>query len=364
MPDPNLDSKLEELEEEQSWSVEFDEAPPPDLVAFNELRSCADLFRMHREKQIQLDPEFQRDDVWGPSAQSRFVDSLIKQLPIPSLCISYDFKSSDRQVVDGRQRIATIVKFLDSKVWRLSKLDDIDQTISNKTNMTIRNEHPDVYARIQNTTIPVTVLRCDLTMESHREYMFMIFHRLNAGGMKLNNQEIRNCIYSGTFNDFLKNTANCMTVRTMFNRGRASSYRFSNEELILRILSFLTSHSEYYPPLSKHLNRFMAQHRNPEPSKLSKFSEAFTNAAELIYQRFNEANGKQLSLLSRASLEAIFVGVMRNFERVSSMGEKESQRRLNELLSDPLFSSEALKAGLALRDSVVARLDRAVQIFS
>jgi len=35
-------------------------------------------------------------------------------------------------------------------------------------------------------------------------YLFTIFYRLNSGGVRLNNQEIRNCIYTGVFNDELK----------------------------------------------------------------------------------------------------------------------------------------------------------------
>ena len=364
LPEPKLNPKLRKLETQQSERVGFDESPPIDLVAFNELRSCADLFRMHSEKQLQLDPDFQRQDVWPPSSQTRFVDSLIKQLPIPSLCISYDFKSSERQVVDGRQRISSIVRFLDKKSWKLSKLDDIDQTISNKTNLDIKTQHPEVYARLQNTTIPVTVLRCDLTKESHREYMFTIFHRLNAGGMRLNNQEIRNCIYSGTLNDFLKEAANSIIVKKMFKRGHQQSHRFSSEELILRILSFRTSHSKYRGPLSKHLNEFMARHRNPEPTLMSKMSNSFLDVAELIYSRFDEGEGKQLAQLSKATLEALFVGVMRNFRQFSSMSVDESQDCLEQLLNDPLFSTEALVGGLAAKDKVIARLDRSVEIFS
>lgn len=364
MFDIKQDSKLTELEEIQSEQVGFDESPPQDLVAFNELRSCADLFRMYSEKQLQLDPDFQRNEVWNPSSQTRFVDSLFKQLPIPSLCISYDFTSSERQVVDGRQRIASIVKFLDKKSWKLSKLDDIDQTISNKTNNLIKTQHPTIYTRIQNTTIPVTVLRCDLNKESHREYMFTIFHRLNAGGMKLNNQEIRNCIYSGSLNNFLKEAANCSSVKTIFERGRGSSNRFFIEELILRILSFRQSHSNYNGALAKHLNRFMAENRNLEQHTLSKVSKPFMSSVELIHSCLDEKEVKTLSQLSKATLEALFVGVMRNLPQVSSMSVEDFRQRLTRLLSDPRFSTEALTGGLAARDKVIERLDVAVKIFS
>lgn len=364
MADTERDEELESLEEAQSGSLDYDESPPSDLVAFNELRSCADLFRMHSEGQLRLDPDFQREEVWPRSSQTRFVDSLVKQLPIPSLCFSYDFATSERQVVDGRQRIASIIKFLDSKSWKLSRLKDIDQTISNKTNSDIKAKYPTVYAQVQNTTIPVTVLRCDLQKVSHREYLFMIFHRLNAGGMKLNNQQIRNCIFSGTFNDFLKEAARNFYVVKVFDRGRNWTIRFSSEELILRILSFRESHTNYREPLSKHLNAFMSEHRNPEESVLSQISEQFLKAAEIVQTQFDGYQGKQLSHLNKATLEALFVGVLRNGELLDARSKTENRRCFARLLKDPLFSTHALKGGLAARDKVIARLDRAVEIFS
>ena len=78
--------------------------------------------------------------------------------------------------------------------------------LSGKTVSEIRDGTPSLrkfYDRVENVSIPVTILRCDMSKVSHSEYVFTIFHRLNTGGSKLNNQEIRNCIFSGPFNDLL-----------------------------------------------------------------------------------------------------------------------------------------------------------------
>ena len=71
-----------EEEEKLSDTEDYSETPPSDIVAFNELRSCADLVRMHRAHQLVIQPDFQRDVVWSNPSQSRFIDSLAKQLPI------------------------------------------------------------------------------------------------------------------------------------------------------------------------------------------------------------------------------------------------------------------------------------------
>ena len=49
------------------------------------------------------------------------------------MCISLDISSQKRMVIDGLQRITSIIKFLDTKIdWKLSKSDDVDQRISDK----------------------------------------------------------------------------------------------------------------------------------------------------------------------------------------------------------------------------------------
>ena len=104
--------KLEEAEEALTFEINHNDVPPDDVVAFNELRSCSDLLRLYETKQLEIQPDFQRDIVWSNTAQTRFIDSLAKQIPIPSLCISLDYKTDKRIVIDGLQRIHSIIEFL------------------------------------------------------------------------------------------------------------------------------------------------------------------------------------------------------------------------------------------------------------
>ena len=188
-------SKIEKLEDEAFWENDAHEKPPADIFAFNELRSCADLFRMHQQGILDIQPEFQRDFVWKNPDQTRFIDSLIKQLPIPSLCFSYDSKQQKWLVIDGLQRISTIIRFLKGEDWNLANIDDVNPNIAGISAAAIKNstgELQEYYKRVENSSIPITVLRCDYSNHSHLSYLFTIFHRLNSTGLKLNNQEIRN----------------------------------------------------------------------------------------------------------------------------------------------------------------------------
>lgn len=357
-----LDDDLAKIEEEQSYADETDETPPSDIVAFNELRSCADLYRLHAAGQLDVQPDYQRDVVWQPSEQTRFVDSLAKQLPIPSMCVSLDYKTDKRQVVDGLQRMSSIIRFLSDPQWRLSNLPDVDKRIANKTVDFVKREHPDIYSRIENTTIPVTVLRCDLSKRPHQEYLFTIFHRLNKGGLKLTNQEIRNCIYSGPYNDMLKRIVSSDLFVSLFSIEPNRKYRFSNEELVLRILAFSDDPEEYKGPLSKYLNAHMAKHRKAEPEILDHIRLEFEFAENVVYRRILEE--EPLPRLSKATIEAIFVGVLRNKQAVECAENERLVQAYRELRSDPLFSVVALKEGLAATERVKARLRRAVEIFA
>ena len=200
-----LFQEYQQRDEEERNDVTEAIVPPPDIVAFTEQRSCADIFRMYDKGQLDINPDFQRGEVWTNRSQTLFIDSLMKQLPIPSMCISLDIKTQKRLVIDGLQRITSIVKFLNPKeVWKLAKVDDADGRISGKTTERIRLNNNEIYDIVENVTIPITVLRCDYSNDNHMRYLFQIFYRLNSGGNKLYNQEIRNCIFQGDFNDLLK----------------------------------------------------------------------------------------------------------------------------------------------------------------
>ena len=357
----SLENELEEAESLLSESDETDETPPVDIVAFNELRSCADLHRLYKVGQLNISPDYQRDLVWSPGDQTRFIDSLTKQLPIPSMCISLDYKTEHRQVVDGLQRMSSIIRFLSDNSWRLSNLVDVDRRIANKTVEYIVREHKDIYSRVENTTIPVTVIRCDLNKRNHQEYLFTIFHRLNTGGLKLRNQEIRNCIYTGSFNDLLKKIVSSNSFVQVFSIDKNRKYRQSNEELVLRIFAFSENIENYKGPLSKHLNAFMSKYRHAKSEQLILFQSKFMNALKLLYERILQE--EPLPRLSKATTEAIMVGIIVNYDTLAERTDRDLQHKYKDLRSDELFSLNALKEGLAARERVIGRLTRAIEIF-
>lgn len=283
--EPEYDDDLERAEEEQLETDDYDETPPNDIVAFNELRSCADLLRMYKAKQLEIKPEFQRDVVWPKTAQSRFIDSLVKQLPIPSMCISLDYNTGGRLMIDGLQRIWSVICFLSDENFKLSRLEDIDTRISGRSARAIRERHADIYERVENLTIPVTVLRCDYSKRSHMEYLFTIFHRLNTGGNKLSNQEIRNCIYQGRLNDAIKELTQDPNFRACFGLEQDKSYRFQYEEFVLRVLAMSDIYEKYNGKLAHFLNDYMEENKDMTQEEVEGAKLQFQRVVNVIFHK-------------------------------------------------------------------------------
>jgi len=356
------DGQLEELleqEAELSATDEINEIPPSDIIAFNELRSCFDLVRLYETGKLDIQPDFQREVVWSSAAQTRFIDSLAKQLPIPSMCIALDFKNDKRYMVDGLQRMSSLIAFFKNIEWRLTRLGDVNPALSGRKVSYIKEHSPDICERIENVTIPVTVLRCDLSNKTHQEYLFTIFHRLNAGGSRLNNQEIRNCIYQGSLNEMLISIAKSTEFTNLFELKSNKKYRFSNEELLLRALAHSQDYESYVGPLSKYLNDFMSDNRNVD---VSKFRDDLMFAIDFIYHKV--LSGAAFERVSKAHIEALFVAVIRNRHKLLTESNTTVKHKYDRLKVNPLFSIDALKEGLAAPEKVIARLKAAVEIFS
>lgn len=337
--------------------------PPPDIVAYNELRSCADLMRMQSTGKLELQPDFQREVVWKLDDQSRFIDSLVKQLPIPSMCFSLDYKTQRWKVIDGLQRMSSIVKFLSPAEWRLSNLPDIHSSLGGKRNVDLKNgteEQRRLYTRVEDVSIPVTVIRCDYTQRSHMLYLFTIFHRLNSGGVRLTNQEIRNCIYSGAFNDELKafdrEDKNWAMVK---RRIWGSMDRFRSTEVLLRVLAFGDRRAEYDGNLAKFLNSYMHE-KTEKPGTPGELTQTLALVTKHARAALNSELTTKLPLLV---IEALLVALYSHRATLASRtGDDLSSAYVN-MRAMPSFSDSARYAVSSV-SNVTQRLTAAVAAFA
>lgn len=357
-------SDLKELEKSFNDEDKSEPVPPTDIVAYNELRSCADLFRLSSGGMLEIQPDFQRDVVWKQDEQTRFIDSLVKQLPIPSMCFSLDFKTQKWKVIDGLQRMSSIIRFFSASEWKLSDLNDIRPELRNTKNSELKHGTESqklLYGMVENVSIPITVIRCDYTQKSHMTYLFTIFHRLNSGGVRLTNQEIRNCIYTGDFNKILKSfDATNSSWKLIKKRIWGSMDRFRSVEVILRILAFSEKLQGYDGNLAGFLNDYMYE-KSALPSTAftelePKLSKIATMAVDILSC---EAQKKQ----PLALVESILVGLFLNYSKVEAKSKEELLILYAAMKEKPSFTAGARYA-VSSAENVKARLNDAIEAFA
>lgn len=348
----SLVKKEEELFELEDIPV----AAPDDVFAYNEIRSCADLKRMYDDKIIDTAPEFQRDFVWSKADKTRFIDSILKSLPIPSMCFSYDPKQQKWIVIDGLQRISTIISFLRGDNWQFSQLEDIDKRIAGKQVQEILEnpQYRDIRTKIENYSLPLTVVRCDYNKKDHMAYIFTVFHRLNSTGVRLSNQEIRNCIFSGNFSELLRELDQFSDWRKLNKMQNGNNYRMKKQELILRFFAYRDSLSMYKDSLSGFLNDYMHENRNLSKEDMKEKGSLFRRSVSLLLRAINIIEKHRLSMVVQ---DALLYGISYSIDGLERLSDNELRQMLDRILSSDIFSQENMSEGLARGNKVRERLD-------
>lgn len=230
-----------------------------------------------REKELIVRPSFQRKAVWDKKRQSKFVESILLSIPVPNLFFAEDDDGS-KVVVDGQQRLLALKGFVENsyKLSGLTVLADLNgkrfDDLTDRQQRIIRNR----------------TLRClVISSRSDSEIRFEVFERLNTGGLPLNAQEVRHCVYRGALNDFLHDLVKDNTWLALMRRDDVHP-RMLDCELVLRFFALRDTLPEYSPPLKTLLNEYMREHRNPSASTLSALQDAFSSSIGIAAQVFSD----------------------------------------------------------------------------
>ena len=193
-------------------------------------------------------------------------------------------------------------------------------------------------------------------------YLFTFCHRLNRGAMTLNNQEIRNCIYSGTFNDHLEHMDQNEIWLRITGRSSSGGDRYRGQEQILRFLAFRNTFEAYRGRLATFLNDYMSEHRAPDEEFLNDQTDVFTRTNQVVYNSIFEGRMDERPGIS--VLEATMVGVAQNLDKLETHSNTQIRQMYDELLRSDEFADERLREGLSGRPRVLGRLSTAVRVFS
>ena len=125
-----------------------------------------------------------------------------------------------------------------------------------------------------------------IEQDSDPDVKFEIFERLNLGAEKLNDQELRNCVCRGSYNDLLRDLARNSTLQRILG-ANAPHKRMVDRQMILRFLAmWRKTHLKYKAPMKQFLNREMRDYRHARPDEIGRMRNAFETAIELAYTVF------------------------------------------------------------------------------
>lgn len=256
------------------------------ITSFGIDMSFREIVTMYKEGDLEK-PELQRKYVWTKNEASRFIDSILLGLPVPSIFLA---KTNDnkRLIVDGYQRIMTVYDYMegvfsgDSKKFRLSNSDNIHPNWRGKTFEELTDE--------QKRTIKTYPIHAIVFEQKHPQDdtgMYQIFERINTSGRALRPQEIRNCVYHGEFNNLLFSLNKENIWRQILNLQKEDS-RMSDVELILRFFAFseIEDYSEFHQTqinLVKFLNIYMGSKKNMSKDELERYQKLFLDTMDFLY---------------------------------------------------------------------------------
>ncbi|MHA6697210.1 GmrSD restriction endonuclease domain-containing protein [Chryseobacterium sp. A321] len=238
--DQNHDFEGEETLSTHSDESEEDIYPYKNINIARDSLSAFQLYRKYKSNIIKLDPEFQRAGVWNPKQKSELIESIIIGIPLPILYIKEN-KEGNWILIDGRQRLSTIFDFMDNR-FALSSLSILKDYNGFKFDEEKENEDPSsnhkdfLKANIRGKIEDVNLVLHIIKEPTPERLTYDLFDRVNRGGTRLNNQEMRNAIYQGSSTKFLNTLSRLDVFRSVTSN--IPSHRMKDRYLILRTLSF------------------------------------------------------------------------------------------------------------------------------
>ena len=253
------------------------------------------------DKELVVNPEWQRNFVWPLKKQRRFIESILLGLPIPSLLLFEAIDTGTKFVIDGRQRLETLARYCATAEQRegLPFLGKRFRTFSAKEPYwrEAQDLH-DAANKYYEQLPPVHRRKIDravLTMFTFRSLparqLYQIFQRYNTGADKLRAAEIRNAVYqtsplhqllwrmAGESPDRMPylDTEEEYVAETLRNIMQNKTARYGAYDFIGRVMAF--THLDNVKTVAAVTNDFMDQFEDREHEPLR---QAFLRAFDKV----------------------------------------------------------------------------------
>lgn len=299
-------------------------------LSFNELLD------MFKDGELDINPDYQRLFRWSQGAQSRFIESLLLEMPVPPIYVVED-ENGKYQLIDGLQRFSSYLHLrgeLDAphlndpiKKGEYLKLQECD--IVEDLNDLVFDDFPTALKiRLKRAFVRVEVVR----KGSDNKFRYHMFKRLNTGGEALTSQQLRNCtirMLDSKFIDFViqlsKNEDFEICTAKISEQQKLGAF---DQELVIRFLALKNYKHKFVHDVSDFLTEYTEKVTDPEnteiifnyPEEEQIFQNTFSILRKCLEDKSFGRSGKQgiQSNFSVYHFEAICVGLQPYLEKKST----------------------------------------------
>lgn len=329
---------------------------PSEIELISPPMNLGDLIDKLAHGEINLDTDFQREgNLWEPQKQSRLIESVLLGLRLPA----FYFEKVEKKrwdVIDGLQRCWAIKNFCVDKSLSLVGLEFLKEFDGKKFDSLDYDFQRDIKMS------PITVNLLTIGLQKRAKYI--LFQRLNTGGIELTPQEIRNAVFQGPAIETVKKMAK-MPSFIKATQGKIPTKRKQHEDFVSRFIAFyITDYRKYYPDLDTFINDNMDILSRKDADFHVKMAEDFVKSMDLSYAIFKkDAFRKRISInaprnpINKAYFEVIAV----TFAKLTESEKKNLIMRqdlfkanlINLMNNQRYFAS--LSSGTGKRESVLLR---------
>ena len=193
--------------------------------------TIADFLKWNDDDELILNPKFQRGNVWPPPARSYLIDSLLRGYPIPKIllrtAVDRDSRRTIRDVVDGQQRLRTIIEFAGNRFALGSKASEF----RGMRYADLEDEQKDSFLAYK--------LTCEQLINASDDDVLEVFVRINSYAVPVNEPELRNPRFETEFSDLVKTVTK--RIRPIWELGVLSDrerVRMMDQSFVAEVLGF------------------------------------------------------------------------------------------------------------------------------
>ncbi|HGN2572259.1 TPA: DUF262 domain-containing protein [Providencia rettgeri] len=343
-------------------------------LSFNEMLD------MYETGELDINPDYQRLFRWSEGSRSRFIESLILEMPVPPI---YVVETDDGiyQLIDGLQRFSSYLHFrgeLTAEHMDIEKGNNLILTdcdiVQSLNGLTFDQLPVALKIKLKRSFVRVEVIR----KGSDKFFKYHMFKRLNTGGEALTAQQVRNCtirMLDATFNDFIialsKNSDYINCISTISESQRMGSYDI---ELVLRFFAFKNNSEEFKHDITDFLTEYMEKvtigklefdYKKMEDNFSKTFLILNRAHGERIFGRIGKDNQLQ-SNFNIYHFESICLGMQAVIENIDPDNRSDIEK-FNEVIliikNDPEFKSETTGGGKNSPGKLRSRIDVSERLF-